>query len=103
MTSSDWAFADATSAPSTIGRSSALTGGSLCAARQSELLQICASVDDLGSVIIGTIGNRDHFLVIIPGLGPVSRLFGRCRCAHIGTEPVRFLCKCCFESGKRFP
>src|SRR5258705_4514532 len=108
MTSSDWACTGATSVPSTIDtstidRSSTLTGGSLCAARQSELLQICASVDNLGSIIISTIGSRDHFLVIIPGLGLVSRLFGRCRCAHIGTEPVRFLCKCCFESGKRFP
>lgn len=45
------------------------------AARQSELLQICASIGDLGSAIVSPIGNRDDFFVIILGLGLISGLF----------------------------
>src|SRR5476649_1700192 len=103
MISSGWACAGAKSAQSPIVRRSALTDGSLgLAPRRLELLQICACVGDLRSAFICAIGNRENLLVIRSGLGLVSRLFGRCRCACEGAQPGRLLLQCRVEGAERF-
>src|SRR6478672_6488337 len=103
MISSGWAWTGkAASALRTMVGTSSLTGGFLAWVTFSQFLQIIARVGDLGSRVVRAFGNCDNFLVIVPGLVLVSRLFGRGRCAHKGTQPVRLLPKRRLEGGERF-
>src|SRR4029077_7004609 len=103
MISSGWAWTGkAASALRTMVEKSSLTGGFLAGVTFSQFLQIIARVGDLGSRVVRAFGNCDNFLVIIPGLVLVSRLFGRGRCCQKRPQAFLLLPKRCPQSGKPF-
>ena len=105
MISSGWACAgsEKCNQPGSTGEALSLMAPSSLVARHLEFLQIGACVGNFGSATIRAIGNCDNFLIVLPGLGLVSRLFGRRRCSRIGAQPIRLFLECRLEGGERFP